>query len=195
MGGLRCLKLGVYSSPGADNVDFPLWAKQNRRSHLGYRADDHARLLCPINVPAEYQQLHFASLCRQALQNMNCSAATLENSWWVRALAFWLISLNIGCQPTEPPPATVVVPTPISGPLITVEAQPWPVVVRVQGSLLSDEVSTIAARVVGRIVEVQCDLGDTVKAGEVLVRLDDTEYRLKVIQAEAQLAQGARPSG
>lgn len=120
---------------------------------------------------------------------MNCSPATLENSWWVRALAFCLISLNIGCQPTEPPPAIVAAPTPISGPLITVEAQPWPVVARVQGSLLSDEVSTIAARVVGRIVEVQCDLGDTVKAGEVLVRLDDTEYRLKVIQAEAQLAQ------
>ena len=104
--------------------------------------------------------------------------------------ALWLVLVAVGCQPANkssaPPPSATAT---VSGPLLTVEAIPWPIVARVQGSLLADEVSTIAARVVGRIVEVDCDLGDSVAAGTVLVRLDDTEYKLKVIQAEAQLAQ------
>ena len=106
------------------------------------------------------------------------------------APAVWLVLALVGCQSSETPPASSPTSTAtVSGPLLTVEAIPWPIVARVQGSLLADEVSTIAARVVGRIVEVKCDLGDSVAAGAVLVRLDDTEYKLKAIQAEAQLAQ------
>lgn len=104
-----------------------------------------------------------------------------------------LMLLVAGCQSSDPPPsglnATTAPQVTISGQLVRVEEVPWPAVARVQGSLLADEVSTIAARVVGRIVEVNCDLGDTVAAGAQLLRLDDTEYKLKVLQAEAQLAQ------
>lgn len=109
-------------------------------------------------------------------------------------MALGLVLLALGCQSSNPPPGgldadALAPPAAVSGPLIEVTEVPWPAVARVQGSLLADEVSTIAARVVGRIVEVNCDLGDTVAAGAQLIRLDDTEYRLKVLQAEAQLAQ------
>lgn len=104
-----------------------------------------------------------------------------------------LMLLTVGCQSSNAPPsglnATTAPQATVGGQLIEVAEVAWPAVARVQGSLLADEVSTIAARVVGRIVEVNCDLGDTVAAGAQLVRLDDTEYKLKVLQAEAQLAQ------
>ena len=77
----------------------------------------------------------------------------------------------------------------ISGELLNIQPVPWPVIARVQGSLSADEVSSIASRVAGRIVEVNCDLGDVVKQGQTLIKLDDTEFALRVIQAEAQLSQ------
>lgn len=113
----------------------------------------------------------------------------------IPAPALWLalvllVPTAVGCPSAGNPSATPPSATASAGgPLLTIEAISWPSVVRVQGSLLADEVSTIAARVVGRIVEVDCDLGDSVAAGAVLVRLDDAEYKLKVIQAAAQLAQ------
>ena len=108
--------------------------------------------------------------------------------------ALWLMLLALGCRSSDSPPGGLTTPAAISsattsGQLVAVEQVGWPTIARVQGSLLADEVSTIAARVVGRIVEVNCDLGDTVAAGQQLLRLDDTEYKLKVLQAEAQLAQ------
>ena len=106
----------------------------------------------------------------------------------------WCVLLALGCQSKNSPPgglnsAAITPLAAISGQLVEVAEVPWPAVARVQGSFLADEVSTIAARVVGRIVEVNCELGDTVAAGAQLIRLDDTEYKLKVLQAEAQLAQ------
>lgn len=102
----------------------------------------------------------------------------------------------IGCQGTEQPSvgeggsgSIKPIVKQVSGKLLTIQPVPWPTIARVQGSLSADEVSTIAARVTGRIVEVHCDLGDTVSEGEQLVKLDDTEYALRVIQSEAQLAQ------
>src|SRR3974377_1878523 len=43
-------------------------------------------------------------------------------------------------------------------------------------------------RVSGRVLEVNRDEGDEVKAGEVLARLDDEPYRREVEEARAQVA-------
>lgn len=83
----------------------------------------------------------------------------------------------------------------VSGQLLEIEPVTWPIVARVQGSLSADEVTTIAAKVFGRIVEVNCDLGDVVKVGQPLIRIDEREYALRVIQAEAQLAQARAAIG
>jgi membrane fusion protein (multidrug efflux system) len=48
---------------------------------------------------------------------------------------------------------------------------------------------TIAAEVSGRIAEVPVDDNQEVKAGDVLIRIDDTNYQAALKQAEAQVAE------
>jgi RND family efflux transporter MFP subunit len=49
--------------------------------------------------------------------------------------------------------------------------------------------ATVAAQIAGRVVEVAFDAGDTVKKGQVLVRIDESEVRQAVAGSEAQVAQ------
>jgi len=49
--------------------------------------------------------------------------------------------------------------------------------------------STVAAQISGRIVEINFDVGDTVKKGQVLVRIDEREARQAVAGSEAMVAQ------
>ncbi|NLI13498.1 efflux RND transporter periplasmic adaptor subunit [Pelotomaculum propionicicum] len=46
---------------------------------------------------------------------------------------------------------------------------------------------TIIPKVGGRVAEVTVDLGDTVRAGQTLIQLDDTDYSIQVQQMEANL--------
>jgi multidrug efflux pump subunit AcrA (membrane-fusion protein) len=57
------------------------------------------------------------------------------------------------------------------------------------GSLAADEQTDVAPTVAGRVVEVGVDLGSYVQQGQVLVRLDAADARLRLEQLEAQLAQ------
>ncbi len=50
--------------------------------------------------------------------------------------------------------------------------------------------SRLSFRVAGTVVSVHVDLGDAVRKGQALARLDPTDYELKVEEAEAALAQG-----
>jgi RND family efflux transporter MFP subunit len=59
------------------------------------------------------------------------------------------------------------------------------------GIVNSSEKSTLSFRVGGRISEVLVNNGDLVTKGQVLARLEDTEYRLQVHSAQAHL-DGAR---
>jgi membrane fusion protein, multidrug efflux system len=45
----------------------------------------------------------------------------------------------------------------------------------------------LAARVGGRLLELHADLGDVVRRGQVVARLDQEEYRLDVAKAQAEL--------
>jgi RND family efflux transporter MFP subunit len=49
--------------------------------------------------------------------------------------------------------------------------------------------STISAQVMGRIVDLRADVGDFVKAGQVLARIDEREAAQVVASSEAQVAQ------
>lgn len=49
--------------------------------------------------------------------------------------------------------------------------------------------STVSAQVTGRIVEVNYDVGDYVKKGQVLVRIDQTEAQQVLAGSEAQVAE------
>ena len=49
--------------------------------------------------------------------------------------------------------------------------------------------STVSAQVTGRVVEVNYDVGDTVKRGQVIVRIDESEAKQVVVGSDAQVAQ------
>lgn len=119
------------------------------------------------------------------------------NSLRVLAGCAVLVMPVIGCfSPTKPPetPVTKVEQT-IEGELVSVTVKPWPRVAKVQGSFFADEITTIAAKVPGRIVEINCDLGDQVDQDMVLIRLDPREYELLAAQSESQLTQARAAIG
>jgi membrane fusion protein, multidrug efflux system len=59
----------------------------------------------------------------------------------------------------------------------------------VQGALFPRERAVLSSEVEGPVQAVAVDLGDMVKAGQVMLRINPREYQLKVETAEAALAQ------
>src|SRR5919205_2737598 len=57
------------------------------------------------------------------------------------------------------------------------------------GSLAGDQQTDVAPQTSGKVVAVGVDIGSYVKRGQMLVRLDDAELKLRVVQASAQLEQ------
>ncbi len=118
------------------------------------------------------------------------------NSNFASLIAFVIAIQLSGCTETVIPKAPAAkVEAEIEGKLFTVSRQNWPFVAKVQGGLFADEITTIAAKVPGRVVEVNCDLGDLVQADQTLVMIDQREYELLAAQAEAQLTQARAAIG
>lgn len=59
----------------------------------------------------------------------------------------------------------------------------------VTGTLAADEEIAAGFKVAGRVSEVAVDLGSRIRKGQVLARLDPTDFRIRVEQAEAALRQ------
>jgi len=57
------------------------------------------------------------------------------------------------------------------------------------GVVVADREVTLAAKIVGRIVAVNAQEGDTVEVGELLVDIDDAQYRADLSSAQALLSQ------
>ena len=57
------------------------------------------------------------------------------------------------------------------------------------GSLAGDQQTDVAPQTSGKVVAVGVDIGSPVRRGQMLVRLDDAELKLKVEQAAAQVNQ------
>src|SRR6185503_498023 len=57
------------------------------------------------------------------------------------------------------------------------------------GSLAGDQQTDVAPSVAGKVTAVGVDLGSYVKRGQMIVRLDDIDSKLRVEQAQAQLEQ------
>jgi RND family efflux transporter MFP subunit len=111
-----------------------------------------------------------------------------------------------GCR--DETPATAAPPTPAG------EARQAPRQVRVvpaaesrvaravsaSGTLAADDQVILGLQVAGRVSEIPVDLGDPVRKGQVVARLDPGDFKLRVEQAEAALHQararlGLRPDG
>ena len=57
------------------------------------------------------------------------------------------------------------------------------------GNLASDAQTDVAPTVAGKVVQVNFDIGSYVNKGDVLVRLDDRDARIRLEQAQAQVEQ------
>jgi RND family efflux transporter MFP subunit len=64
-----------------------------------------------------------------------------------------------------------------------------PRTVIVTGTLAADEEVSAGFKVAGRVSEIAVDLGTKVRKGQILARLDPTDFRFRVEQAEAALRQ------
>ena len=82
-------------------------------------------------------------------------------------------------------------PTPAS---ITVSTAPaimrqLPRFFEASGSLAPNEQSDVAAETSGKVAAVGVDMGSSVRRGQMIVKLDDADFRIKIQQAQAQLDQ------
>jgi len=84
-----------------------------------------------------------------------------------------------GAKAQEPHPVRVV----------AAAVGPFPRTVIVTGTLAADEEVVAGFKVAGRVSEIAVDLGSPVRKGQLLARLDPTDFRLRVEQAEAALRQ------
>ena len=57
------------------------------------------------------------------------------------------------------------------------------------GSLAGDQQTDVAPQTSGKVVAVGVDIGSYVRRGQMIVRLDDSELKLRVAQAQAQVEQ------
>ena len=57
------------------------------------------------------------------------------------------------------------------------------------GTLAADDQVVLGTKVIGRLGEISVDLGSRVRKGQAIARIDPSDYRLRVDQAEAALQQ------
>ena len=62
-----------------------------------------------------------------------------------------------------------------------------PVILNATGYIVAAHTIDVAAKVVGKVLWIGVDKGDKVKQGQVLVRLEDDEYRAHELEAQGQL--------
>ena len=66
---------------------------------------------------------------------------------------------------------------------------PFGETVTANGTLAAYDQTTVSVKVPGRVKTISVDLGSVVSRGQVITQLDAEDYRLRVQQAEASLAQ------
>ena len=117
--------------------------------------------------------------------------------------AFFTAFFVFGCSPS-PGPAPNVSNADDHAPrrVTTIPAanKPLDQLVVVTGTLAAEQEVTLGLKVAGRISELPVDLGSIVQKGDVIARLDTTDFQLRVRQSEAALQQarvrlGLPPTG
>ena len=86
-------------------------------------------------------------------------------------------------------------PAAISVAAATAVERTVPTVVRATGTFVADESSDVTPQVPGQVIATPVNVGDMVAAGQVIVRLDERDARLKLDQVRASLQQAIAQSG
>jgi multidrug efflux pump subunit AcrA (membrane-fusion protein) len=69
------------------------------------------------------------------------------------------------------------------------ELREIPAYIQATGSLVAFEVSNVAPKIAGKVVNVYVEVGQFVNAGAVIAKLDDREAKLRLAEAEAAIKQ------
>ena len=116
---------------------------------------------------------------------------TITPSMGLWFLAFLLVA-GAGCerqQPAARPAVGATTPAPRAVRVVAAAEESLPRTVSVTGTLAADEEIVVGFKVAGRLAELTVDLGSAVRKGQVIARLDPTDFRHRVEQVEAALRQ------
>lgn len=69
------------------------------------------------------------------------------------------------------------------------ESRDMPAYIQATGSMVADEVSSVASKVAGKVVNVGVDVGQFVSQGAMIVKIDDRNAKLDLAQAQAGVKQ------
>ena len=108
---------------------------------------------------------------------------------WIAGAVLVLILIAAGIWLFKSKPSAAAVHTVMAQPMTS--GGPSSSVLDATGYVTARREATVSAQITGTLIEVLIEEGDHVKAGQVLARLDDTQQRAALAQAEAQL-QSAR---
>lgn len=124
----------------------------------------------------------------------NCSRTSARTPFYF--LAFISVSLMVSaCGSTssadsrnantgaeaEPPPVQITVGK--------TESRNVPAFIQATGSLVADEISNVAPKVAGKVVNVTVNVGEFVSQGTEIAKLDDRDARLQLASAQAGVKQ------
>jgi RND family efflux transporter MFP subunit len=121
----------------------------------------------------------------------------------VTVVALCVLGLS-GCRDELPAAAQdrpkAQAPPPREVRVVPAEERALPRAVIATGTLAAEEQVTLSAKVAGRVERIDVDLGSLVKRGQPIAQLDQTDFKLRVEQAEAALQQararlGLPPAG
>ncbi|MGN6150756.1 MAG: efflux RND transporter periplasmic adaptor subunit, partial [Lysobacteraceae bacterium] len=119
-----------------------------------------------------------------AAPDARASVSSLLSAVSCLACAILLAACDSGATEATPPAPGLAVE------VVSPRVQAVPREVRASGTVAAWEEIAIGAEVAGlRVTEVAVEVGDRVRRGDVLIRLDARTQRAKVAQAEAALAQ------
>lgn len=112
---------------------------------------------------------------------------TLRSSRLAILVVSVLLPVLAGCGGTEPASAPAA-PAEIRARTAVVKPVPVPDVAWVTGSVTAARRAEPGTKILGRVQAVTVDVGDAVRAGQILVRLEDADLRAAVAQADAAIA-------
>jgi RND family efflux transporter MFP subunit len=105
---------------------------------------------------------------------------------WIAVAVLVVISIAVGIWLLKTNRSAVTVHTAVAQPMTT-GGPPSSSVLDATGYVTARREATVSAQITGTLIEVLIEEGDRVKQGQVLARLDDTQQRAALAQANAQL--------
>ncbi|HEX8324089.1 MAG TPA: efflux RND transporter periplasmic adaptor subunit [Tepidisphaeraceae bacterium] len=113
-------------------------------------------------------------------------ARRTETARWPWLLLLVLLLVGAGAFLLWPVPAVSVKTMRVRMPE-GAEATADPTVLNATGYIVAAHKIELASKVIGRVAWVGVEMGDRIKKGDVMVRLEDDEYRARVTQQQGQL--------